>query len=394
MPLGRVLAYSGLGLLGVTAFFPVAVFKVSLGIAGLMVGRNVMARLAGWPESKRAFFSRVMMLSVRRIMQGAMRRQSIQTFLAGSAAQITQEGLLRSMKDVAALGAGIPVGINPAMMVMRSLEVVDNKLVITLECPLRMREASDQDDTTDDADRDLRSMGVARVEGVIYDAAVAAKDIRPVSVKELYVALKMDNKAAAVKSILVSAWEAFIGAGHSPEENTGEGLVDRMRRMHQQSQGVQAQPEVLRSRKGRSGARDGDGDGGDDDSASARKEADVKTFTEMMRDALPLLEFDPVSAELLVRKPGVDTPEAFKLAVPEKPVSFKRFVQTNAQANGGESDSLVMAMSEILEEKQAAVDEATGARVHWPDGDASSAASRPKQRGGGRVIDASFEERS
>lgn len=103
MPLGRVLAYSGLGLLGVTAFFPVAVFKVSLSIAGLMVGRNVMARLAGWPESKRAFFSRVMMLSVRRIMQGAMRRQSIQTFLAGSAAQITQEGLLRSMKDVAAL---------------------------------------------------------------------------------------------------------------------------------------------------------------------------------------------------------------------------------------------------------------------------------------------------
>lgn len=284
------------------------------------------------------------------------------------------------------------MGINPAMMVMQSLQIVDNKLVITLECPLRMREASDQDDTTDDADRDLRSMGVARVEGIIYDAAVSAKDIRPVSVKELFVALKMDNKAAAVKSILVSAWEAFIGAGHNPEENTGEGLVDRMKRMHQQSQGVQARPEVLRSRKNRSGARSGDED--NDGSASARKEADVKTFTEMMRDALPLLEFDPVSAELLVRKPGVDTPEAFKLAVPEKPVSFRRFVQTNAQANGGESDSLVMAMSEILEEKQAAVDEATGARVHWPDDDGPSSASRPKQRGSGRVIDASFEERS
>lgn len=290
-------------------------------------------------------------------------------------------------------GAGIPVGINPAMMVMRSLEIVDNKLVITLECPLRMREASDQDDTTDDADRDLRSMGVARVEGVIYDAAVAAKDIRPVSVKEMYVALKMDNKAAAVKSILLSAWEAFIGAGHDPEENTGEGLVDRMKRMHQQSQGAQARPEVLRSRRNRSGARDGDEAEGKDDT-SARKEADVKTFTEMMRGALPLLEFDPVSAELLVRKPGVDTPEAFKLAVPEKPVSFMRFVQTNAQANGGESDSLVMAMSEILAEKQAAVDEATGARVHWPDDDGPGSASRPKQRGGGRVIDASFAERS
>lgn len=308
---------------------------------------------------------------------------------------------------------------------------MDNKLIVTMESPVKMAGGGGEDSRGDNSDEDaaIRGMAVVRTELVVRDVTPAgsagSKSGVPTRLTAEQLEVVMQRSAmSVVADVAVSVWEGFTGTGYDADD-AGESLLERMRKFRGGDAAGQAadpgHPEVLqgygkgRKNSGRGGTeRDGGGESGDDDAGEDKSGAwrdgqanRLEDLAEKMYDAVPLLEADVLSVEFAVRKPQADGSlgpvQEIRLPVNrDEPIGCGVLMEA-LSANDDDDGELVPAgVANVLKNKlQALADQASeqviarrlADEVPTPgrrDSYKPPRSAPPKQ---GRVIDAAFHER-
>jgi len=272
-------------------------------------------------------------------------------------------------------------------MRLRDVRVVDGKLMAVVEGAMALAEAPE--DTGAAAGGKGPPPGVAglRVEVVVRDASVPMQGSDPLSASDIRRVMGVSGAGAMWKMAGASAWEGFTGTGHDPDATEQGGtLLDRLRRsVRGAAPGTPESPEILRGFASMPGAGPADGAG------------DSEQVKRSIPALIPLLELDVVSAELAMRMPG-GAIQAVPLRLPSEPVRAVDLVQDEAFGAQSKGDPILAGLREVLLEKQRAADKAEDdGRIRWEDGgDDPEETPRQKERhsGKGRVIDATFQERT
>jgi hypothetical protein len=242
-------------------------------------------------------------------------------------------------------GEELPQAVLGEAFVPRECNLVDGQVVASVEAPIPLVGGD-------------KRIAAIRVEGVMKDVAVddGSPGSGPMSAEEIVSAFREAGQGSVVRAVGVSAWEAFWGKGDWREDaGIGYGLK-HMTTMMQEGQSM----DVLFGQP----AAEGD---------------ERSTLLNGFREAVPLLEFEPLSITMTFRNDGGKGVRTVALPVPAKSsVSFAEVV--NEMEGKAATDMIMGGIVSIVQEKER---------------NRQGASTRQEGRSGRpRIIEAEFKERA